>query len=362
MKKTVVLLLLFSAFLFPDEPVLTVLDCPVEGVVGIHLFKAGETNPAVSASAGIENRMCSAELEAAPGTYSVKLFLDADLDGTLSGQETYAEWKTQLQVDLPLKNSLYAGYSAGKLETGTFRFRIMDISRSEGDIRAALFRLTDGQPSKEPFKTAAFPVKGKVAVCECPGIPYGEYAVSILHDADRSGTAEKTEQRLPDADTAEPYAVLKPGAGMKFRETVFLLDKPLYKTEVSLEYGFFRTASLEVTLKGLKSPKGQALLNLFSGEKGFPADRRKAFKYKVKKLTAKTVLIIFEDVPFGVYAVGAVHDEDSNFKLNTNLFGVPREGYGASNDAKGRFGPPSFEDASFTIDRDRVSIAINIVN
>jgi uncharacterized protein (DUF2141 family) len=31
--------------------------------------------------------------------------------------------------------------------------------------------------------------------------------------------------------------------------------------------------------------------------------------------------------------------------MDTNFVGLPKEGYGASNDAKGTFGPPKFKDA-----------------
>lgn len=41
------------------------------------------------------------------------------------------------------------------------------------------------------------------------------------------------------------------------------------------------------------------------------------------------------------------HDENSNGKLDRNFMGIPREGVGASNGARGHFGPPKFGDAEF---------------
>jgi uncharacterized protein (DUF2141 family) len=49
----------------------------------------------------------------------------------------------------------------------------------------------------------------------------------------------------------------------------------------------------------------------------------------------------------GTYAISVFHDENSNGKLDTNFLGIPKEGVGASNDAKGHFGPPKFADAAF---------------
>ncbi|MGJ7582834.1 DUF2141 domain-containing protein [Variovorax sp. RHLX14] len=62
--------------------------------------------------------------------------------------------------------------------------------------------------------------------------------------------------------------------------------------------------------------------------------------------------LIFVGLPPGRYAVKSFADENGNGKLDTNLVGLPTERYGFSNDAKGRMGPPSFEQASFMLEAD----------
>src|SRR5690606_32329089 len=47
------------------------------------------------------------------------------------------------------------------------------------------------------------------------------------------------------------------------------------------------------------------------------------------------------------YAVKAFHDVNGNKELDTNLFGVPTEPYGFSNNARGVFGPPSLSQMIF---------------
>jgi len=60
---------------------------------------------------------------------------------------------------------------------------------------------------------------------------------------------------------------------------------------------------------------------------------------------------VFEDVPPGRYAISAIHDEDSEGDFDRGLFGIPTEGWTASNDAHlGRLGPPRFDDALFAFD------------
>ena len=65
------------------------------------------------------------------------------------------------------------------------------------------------------------------------------------------------------------------------------------------------------------------------------------------------------ELPDGIYAIGLYVDSNKNEKLDTNFFGIPKEQFGFSNNAKGRFGPPSFESASFELDALK-EISINL--
>ena len=55
------------------------------------------------------------------------------------------------------------------------------------------------------------------------------------------------------------------------------------------------------------------------------------------------------DIPDGTYAIGIFVDVNYNNKMDRNFLGIPKEQYGFSNNAKGNFGPPSFEAASFKV-------------
>ncbi len=70
--------------------------------------------------------------------------------------------------------------------------------------------------------------------------------------------------------------------------------------------------------------------------------------------------MVLPGVPHGVYAISVFHDVDGDGALKTNFLGIPREPIGASNDARGRFGPPSFEDMKFQLDDEEVALVINL--
>ncbi|MEM8669633.1 MAG: DUF2141 domain-containing protein [Planctomycetota bacterium] len=60
------------------------------------------------------------------------------------------------------------------------------------------------------------------------------------------------------------------------------------------------------------------------------------------------------------FAVAAYHDQNLDSELNRNQFGIPTERYGFSRDARGSFGPPSFEQAVMDKPRGGETIVINV--
>jgi uncharacterized protein (DUF2141 family) len=58
---------------------------------------------------------------------------------------------------------------------------------------------------------------------------------------------------------------------------------------------------------------------------------------------------VFKNLPAGEYAFAVYHDANSNGKMDRNLLGIPSEDYAFSNNALGKMGPPSFEQARFSL-------------
>lgn len=89
--------------------------------------------------------------------------------------------------------------------------------------------------------------------------------------------------------------------------------------------------------------KGVVRCGLF-GERGWLT---KPIRSATAKIQGKSALCTFQRVPPGTLAASAFHDENSNGKLDTNFLGMPTEEYCASRNARGTFGPPSFDNAKF---------------
>jgi uncharacterized protein (DUF2141 family) len=108
-------------------------------------------------------------------------------------------------------------------------------------------------------------------------------------------------------------------------------------------------SSVRVVVKGIKPVKGNIGLLIFNSKQGFPSDEKMAVKQSIITVTSSTMEYVFEGLTPGKYAVAIIHDENSNKRLDTNFMGIPREGYGVSNNIVNMFGPPGFEESSFTL-------------
>lgn len=121
-----------------------------------------------------------------------------------------------------------------------------------------------------------------------------------------------------------------------------------------------KSGSILVTISNIRSTTGKVNVSLFSTATGFPSSPEKAVAIRSLAIPNNQVMLRFDNVPFGTYAVACHHDESGNGKMDTNLLGIPKEGYGASNNAVGKFSAPKFGEAKFPFDGAVLSVNIKM--
>lgn len=115
---------------------------------------------------------------------------------------------------------------------------------------------------------------------------------------------------------------------------------------------------IKVEVTGLRNNNGYVLVSLFKDGVGFPDQAEKAVRKAKLGVYEKKATILFNDIEPGQYAIAILHDENGDQKMNTTGLGLPKEGYGFSNNVIGAFGPPSFKRAGFQYKGDRTTITI----
>jgi uncharacterized protein (DUF2141 family) len=121
-----------------------------------------------------------------------------------------------------------------------------------------------------------------------------------------------------------------------------------------------QTNLIHIQIGGLRNNKGQVSCALYSSPDGFPNKREKAIAHVNSTILDNQAVCEFSGIAPGTYAISVFHDENSNGKLDTNFMGIPREGVGASNNAKGHLGPLKINDAAFQLSGGRVDLKIKI--
>lgn len=133
----------------------------------------------------------------------------------------------------------------------------------------------------------------------------------------------------------------------------------IFSSSIFSSDGAKKRGTLVVKFNGMSSNDGKVIIALCNNDANY-TDNKSPFIGKSISIDKNTAIIEFEDLPFGEYAIKAFHDEDSNNDLNTNIIGIPIEDYGFSNNARGMFGPPSWEDAKFKLNDETKIVEIEI--
>jgi len=96
------------------------------------------------------------------------------------------------------------------------------------------------------------------------------------------------------------------------------------------------------------SKKGKVSIGLYN-KSGTFTNMSKFYKRADFEAGEKKIIYTFKNIPNGLYAVAVIHDENRNNKLDKNFLGIPKEGYGFSNNVRPKFRSANFEESKFEL-------------
>lgn len=121
---------------------------------------------------------------------------------------------------------------------------------------------------------------------------------------------------------------------------------------------------IRVDIAGFENAKGKVRCAVFAQAKGWPTEdaaARARTTVAIRKSGAGLgATCTFEGLAAGDYAISFFHDEDDDGAFDTNLFGIPTEGYGFSKNARASLSAPPFEAARFSFDGDALTMKLDV--
>lgn len=120
---------------------------------------------------------------------------------------------------------------------------------------------------------------------------------------------------------------------------------PLKAQEIP-DYISENTTPFTLQIHGLAKAEGEVRIAMFDSQEAYTKEPVHAV---VLTVDSTTISWEVDALPFGEYAIAVYHDKNKNGKLDTNFLGIPKERYGFSNNARGRFGPASWSDSNFEV-------------
>lgn len=113
------------------------------------------------------------------------------------------------------------------------------------------------------------------------------------------------------------------------------------------------TSKLSIQINDVKQDDGVVLVSFYSDPSQFPYKPFRVESIEKSNLQGNVLNYSIDDLKPGKYAITLLDDADRNGDMEYNMFGIPKEGYGFSNDAKPRgLSAPNFDDCSFVIEEE----------
>ena len=131
----------------------------------------------------------------------------------------------------------------------------------------------------------------------------------------------------------------------------------IYPVLILILNSFNINYSLNINIENINPSKGQLMIAVYNSKQLY-MKTEKAFSKQILKLNGKnSEFIQFKDLPMGEYSVAVIHDENNNGKLDTNIFGIPTEAYGFSNNIRPKFRAANWDETKFLMNK---NVGLNI--
>ena len=112
-----------------------------------------------------------------------------------------------------------------------------------------------------------------------------------------------------------------------------------------------KKARITLDIRGISKSEGKVYIAAYRRTDAFPSMEGRFKSWIIDARSNSTEAVM--EIPADTYSIAVFHDLNNNGKMDKNLFGVPTEIYGFSNNARSTFSAPKFEAAAFELKHER---------
>lgn len=118
------------------------------------------------------------------------------------------------------------------------RIRLVQFRNDYGVARLALFHSPDGYPrhQEKAYRTAVLPIKNKQCKVKINQLPFGHYAVSILHDENNNGKLDTNWIGVPKEGVGASNNATRKFGPPRFDDARFVLNTPTKSMTINVRY------------------------------------------------------------------------------------------------------------------------------
>ena len=115
-----------------------------------------------------------------------------------------------------------------------------------------------------------------------------------------------------------------------------------------------------LTIQNIRSSDGLLTVELYDDNPDtFIKKAGRIHRLRVEALEGEAEVCLLAPGP-GTYAIVLYHDENGNKKFDKNFLGIPKEGFGVSNNPGFSFSAPKHSEAAFSLDGEPVALSISV--
>ena len=119
--------------------------------------------------------------------------------------------------------------------------------------------------------------------------------------------------------------------------------------------------SINIELANIQNETGGIEIGLYSNPDEWPYNPSYNFVFSKENIVNRYIEYKIDSIPCGRYAISVLDDENNDHKMEYNGIGIPREGWGFSNNPGFfRLKVPDFEECVFDVTNNTKEIAIKM--